>query len=154
VLTGPGFYAERATKWPITLLRAAVAVALAVAIVAPLAALGRWVRGRVRRLPPTGFGGLGWVWAAALALLGLTTWAVVGEVTALAVATARSQVLFGATLAYPATAAAACLGAALGWIRGPRRGYAVLAAFTALAHAGLAGYLGWWGLVGFRSWTY
>jgi hypothetical protein len=101
-----------------------------------------------------GFGGLGWVWAAALAILGVGAWAVTGDVTALGVPTARSQALFGATIAYPAAAAAACLGAAWAWVRGPRRGYVVLAAITALAHAGLATYLGWWGLVGFRSWTY
>jgi CubicO group peptidase (beta-lactamase class C family) len=154
VLTGPGFYAEQATKWPVTLLRAGIAASLALALVAPLIALGRWVRGRARRETPAGFGGLGWLWAAALALLGLGAWAVTGDVAALAVATSRSQALFGATLAYPAAAVAACLGAAWGWVRGPRRAYAVLAALTALAHAGLATYLGWWGLVGFRSWTY
>ena len=154
VLTGPGFYAEQATRWPVTLLRAGIAASLALALVAPLVALGRWVRGRARGVSPAGFGGLGWIWTAALALLALGVWAVSGDVTALAVATTRSQALWGATLAYPAAAAAACLGAAWGWLHGPRRGYSVLAALAALAHAGLATYLGWWGLVGFRSWTY
>jgi hypothetical protein len=154
VLTGPGLYAEPSARWPVTLLRAGVGLALVVASVAPLIALGRWVRGRVRGVPPAGFVGLGWVWAAAAALLGMAAWAIDGDVIALATATLRSEVLFGATLAYPLAAAAACLGAAWGWVRSPRRGYAVLAALTALAHTGLATYLGWWGLIGFRSWSY
>ena len=154
VLTGPGFYAEQAAGWPVTLLRAGVGISVVLAVVAPLVALGRWVRGRRRGIAPAGFAGLGWVWWAAAAMLGLAAWAVGSDVTALATATLRSQALYGATLAYPLTAAAASLGAAWGWVRGPRRAYAVLAALTALAHTGLTTYIAWWGLIGFRSWTY
>ena len=155
VLTGPGLYAERAERGPVTLLRAGLASAIAVAALAPLVALGRWLWLRRRGDCPATFRGLGIVWWAAAGIAGLLVWAVAGAaVTELATSSPRALVIFGTTLAYPLLAVAAGLGAAWGWRRAPRRAYAILAALAALAHAGLAVYLAWWGLIGFRTWTY
>jgi CubicO group peptidase (beta-lactamase class C family) len=155
VLAGPGVYAERADRWPVTLLRAGLAAAIVVAVVAPLVAVGRWLRLRRRGDRPATFRGLGVVWWVAAMVVGLLVWAMSGAaVTDLATATPRALTIFGTTLAYPLLAAAAGVGAAWGWRRGPRRAYAGMAALAALAHVVLVTYLAWWGLVGFRSWTY
>jgi len=41
-----------------------------------------------------------------------------------------------------------------GWARGPAWISGLAALLVMLSHAGLAIYIGWWELVGFRSWTY
>ena len=46
------------------------------------------------------------------------------------------------------------LGAGWGLRRGGRPSYALMALLAGVGHAGIATYLAWWGLVGFRSWTY
>jgi CubicO group peptidase (beta-lactamase class C family) len=155
VLTGPGVYAERADRWPVTLLRLGLALAALCVVVAPPASTARWLRARRRGERPAAFAALGLVWWAGAALLALMTWALAGAgVTELGTPSRRSLLLYAATLAYPATAALALALAAAGWWRGPRRAYAALAAATGLGHAALAMYLAAWGLVGLRTWLY
>ncbi|MGE0361577.1 MAG: serine hydrolase domain-containing protein [Vicinamibacterales bacterium] len=155
VLTGPGIYAERADRWPVTLLRLGLGLSVLVVVVAPLAASARWLRARRRGSRPATFAGLGLVWWAGAGLLALMAWAVAGAgVTALGIPSRRALLLYAATLAYPATAVAALALAAVGWWRGPRRAYAALAAAAGLGHAALALYLAAWGLIGLRTWLY
>jgi hypothetical protein len=51
-------------------------------------------------------------------------------------------------------AAVALLGALWGLREPPRGAYAAVAVLTGLAHAAIAVFLGWYGLLAFRSWTY
>lgn len=159
VLTGPGVYAVRAARWPITLVRVGLAAALLLAVVAPLVATARWLRARRRATEPAPdpvhIAGAGLVWWVAVALMAMLAAAVRGaELGDLATASPRAWAIYVGTLAYPAVAVAACLAGLWGWWQGPRRGFAVLAALTGLAHAGLASYLAAWGLIGFRTWTW
>jgi CubicO group peptidase (beta-lactamase class C family) len=156
ILTGPGVYAERTARWPVTVLRAGLALAVAMAVVAPIAALVRWRRLRRLDVRAETFRGLGLIWAAALALLALGALALRGaDAESLGQATLQARSLYIVSIAYPALAAVALIGAAWGGLRrGGRPGYALMAWIAGAAHAGIATYLAWWGLVAFRSWTY
>jgi len=155
VLTGPGLYAERADRWPVTLVRLGLGLSALFAVVAPVAASARWLRTRRRGSRPASFAGLGLVWWAGLALLASMAWALAGAgVTDLGIPSRRAQLLYAATLAYPVIALLALMLAGVGWWRGPRRAYAALATAAGLSHAALALYLAVWGLVGLRTWLY
>jgi CubicO group peptidase (beta-lactamase class C family) len=155
VLTGPGLYAEEADRLPVQLLRAGLGVAAVLVVLAPLAALTRWVRLRRLSLRPATFRGLGVVWLLALAALVLAGWALAGgSPQTLGAATPRAVALYGATLAYPVLAVAALIGAVWSLRHRPRPAYASMAVLTGAAHAGVAAYFGWYGLLAFRSWMY
>jgi hypothetical protein len=62
--------------------------------------------------------------------------------------------LFAASVAHPLVAFALLPLTARAWMQGLRGAVGAFAVTVALAHTALAGYLGWWGLVAFRSWTY
>ena len=155
VLTGPGLYAERADRWPVVALRGALAVAVAVALLAPLVSLGRWVWLRRRGERPTTFAGLGVVLWAAVVTVGAAIWAVAGAPpTELGTASLRAMVVYGSSLAYPVLAFLAVAGCAWGWFGRPGAAYATLATLAAAAHVGLAIFMAAWGLIGLRTWTY
>jgi CubicO group peptidase (beta-lactamase class C family) len=155
ILAGPGVYAERTGRWPVRLLRAAVALTLVVAVIAPMAALARWIGLRRLGVRAETFRGLGLVWAAALALLGLAGLALrEADAVSLGQPTLEAKSVYVISIAYPVLAAVAVLGAGCGLRRGGHTRYAVTALLAGAAHAGIASYLAWWGLVGFRSWTY
>ena len=100
-------------------------------------------------------GGLGTVWT--LALLAFATMfglAATSPVTTLATASGPALVLLGASIVHPLAAFALLPLTAAAWVRGLRGRLGWFAAAIAGAHASLAAYLGWWGLVAFRSWTY
>ena len=153
VLAGSGVYAEQRARWPIDMLRAGLALALACALLAPLVAVGWAWRRRGR-------GGmkaaaLAVAWTLALGALAVLVWtASTASVMDLATASGRAMGLFAASVAHPLVAFALLPLTARAWRRGLRGGFGAFAATVALAHTGLAGYLGWWGLVAFRSWTY
>lgn len=153
VLAGIDIYAERRARWPVDLLRGSLLVALVcIGIAPPMAAAYAWRR-RARGGASTG--GLGTAWTLSL-LAFVTIFAVASTspVTALAIASTPALVLLGASIVYPLAAFALLPLTAAAWVRGLRGGMRWFAAVTAAAHAGLACYLGWWGLVAFRSWTY
>ncbi len=155
VLTGPGLYAERADRWPVMTLRGALAVAVAIALLAPLVALGRWLQLRRRGERPTTFAGLGIVWWAAALTLGAAICALAGApATELSTTSLRALVVYGSSLAYPVLAFLAVAGCAWGLFGRPGAAYATLATLAAAAHVGLATFLAAWGLIGLRTWTY
>jgi hypothetical protein len=153
VLAGPAVYAERRARWPIDLLRVALGLALALGAAAPLAAIGRgWWRRRRGWGPARGLG-VAWT-LAVLAFAGFFGLAATAPVVDLAVPSMRTWAMFVCSLAHPLVAFALLPLTALAWARGVGRVFGTFAALVAAAHVGLAGYLGWWGLVGFRSWAY
>lgn len=153
VLAGPGVYAERRSRWPLDMLRGGLALALGCALVAPLVALGRAWRRRGRG--GIGPGALAIAWTLALGALATLVWAAsTASVMDLATASGRATGLFAASVVHPLIATALLPLTARAWMQGLRGGIGAFAATVALAHAGLASYLGWWGLVAFRSWTY
>jgi len=159
VLAGSSIYAERRSRWPFDLLRAGLTTALAVVALAPLAAGVAALRRRRQQTPPdphpTGGRGLGPLWALAASVLALLAWtAGTSEVIDLAQPTVRAQTIFAATAAYPALAVLIASVTAGTWRRGSASRSGWFAIAVMLAHAGLAVYLGWWDLVGFRSWVY
>lgn len=155
MLTGPGLYAERAYCWPVMTLRGALAVAVAIALLAPLVALGRWLQLRRRGGRPTTFAGLGIVWWAAALTLGAAICALAGApATELSTTSLRALVVYGSSLAYPVLAFLAVAGCAWGLFGRPGAAYATLATLAAAAHVGLATFLAAWGLIGLRTWTY
>jgi hypothetical protein len=155
ILAGPGVYAERTGRWPVTLLRAGLGLALLIAAVAPIAALARWLGLRRLGVRADTFRGLGLVWTAGLALLALAALALRdADAVSLGQATLQAKSVYMVSIAYPVLAALAVLGAGWGLRRGGRPSYARMALLAGVAHAGIATYLAWWGLVGFRSWTY
>ena len=155
VLAGPDVYAERRSRWPIDLLRGALGLAVAGVASAPLVALvvlvNGWRAGRHR----AGMATLGAAWTLALIALAVLAWAArTSSVMDLAAPRGRALGLLVATVVQPATAFALLPLTARAWVRGLRGRLGAFAAVVAGAHAGLASYLGWWGLVAFRSWTY
>ncbi len=154
VLTGPGIYAERTARWPVWLLRAALAVAAIVVVLAPLAAFGRWILRARRGERAAGVAVLGVVWCAALALIGLAAWGVSAPPIELATPSPRALALFVATAAYPVAAIVACAAAVWSVLGGRPGGFGVFAVATAVAHTGLAIFLAVWGLIGVRTWVY
>jgi hypothetical protein len=99
--------------------------------------------------------GLGATWTSAVAVLAVMVMlAVTAPVTDLGVPSSRAWAMFACSLLYPLLALALLPLTALTWTGGVGRGFRTLAVLVAAAHVGLAGYLGWWGLIGFRSWTY
>lgn len=155
VLAGSSVYAERRARWPFALLRGGLAVALGSAALAPVGALAAWGwrRRHGRRTPPVR--GLGALWTIATALLVVVAWAVASApVTDLAEPSPRSWITLGGSVLYPCCAALVAAATARAWAHRTSwiQGWAALVVM--LSHAGLAIYLGWWELVGFRSWTY
>ena len=153
VLAGPDVYAEKRARWPIEALRLGLVLALIGVAVAPLVAVRHaWRhRGRVG----SGTGVLVVVWTLALGALLTIAWsASTAAVTELAVPGGRALGMFAASVVHPLLAFALLPLTARAWTRGLRGGFAMFAMMVALAHSGLAAYLGWWGLVAFRSWTY
>ncbi len=153
VLAGAGVYAEKRARWPIDALRAGLIAALAIIAVAPLVAAGYAWRRRARGGSDTS--GIGMLWTLALlgfaAIFGVAS---ASPVTALATASGPALLLLAASSLYPMAALALLPLTARAWVRGLRGRMGWFAAAVATAHAGLAGYLGAWGLVAFRSWTY
>jgi CubicO group peptidase (beta-lactamase class C family) len=153
VLTGPAEYAERRSRWPIDLLRTGLGLALVLITTAPPVALGSawWARRRGWARPR----GLGVAWTVAvLAFAGIFGLAATGHVVELAVPSARAWTVFACSLVHPLVAFALLPLTALAWARGVGRAFGTYATLVAAAHVGLAGYLGWWGLLAFRTWTY
>jgi len=152
VLAGADIYAEQRARWPIDLLRVTLGLALACAVVGPLVAvLHGWRRGS--------WGGrivaLGVWWTLAVVALVSIVWAA-GTASAeeLARPGGRALALLAGTVVYPAVAFALLPVTARAWVMGVGGRLGVFAALVACAHTGLASYLGWWGLIAFRSWTY
>jgi len=155
VLAGNGVYAERRSRWPFDLLRAGLVTALALATLAPAAGAVAAFRRRGPATPAGAGGGIALLWALATAMLGLVAWAAsTADLADLAEPSLRSWTIFGGTAAYPAVAAVLAGVTARIWRRGSASRSGGFAIAVMLAHAGLAIYLGWWDLVGFRSWVY
>jgi len=153
VLAGPHVYAEKRSRWPIEALRLGLGLALIGALVAPLVAVRHAWRHRGRA--GTGTAVLAAVWTLALGALAVIAWsASTAAVTELALPGGRALGLFAASVVHPLLAFALLPLTARAWARGLRGGFAIFATMVALAHTGLSSYLGWWGLVAFRSWTY
>lgn len=153
VLAGVDVYAEKRPRWPIDLLRGALALSLVCIAVAPLAAVAHAWRRRTRG--GAGTAGLGTAWTIALvAFVALFAVASASPVTSLATSSGPALVLFGASIVHPLVAFALLPLTATAWTRGLRGLTGWFAAASAAAHTGLACYLGWWGLVAFRSWMY
>lgn len=153
VLAGVGVYAERRPRWPIDLLRVGLVAALVLVAVAPIAAIARWglARRRGRRCGP--FLGPAWL-AATLVLVGIFAAAATASEVDLAIPTARSLTVYWLSAMYPLVAGALLPWTAVAWRGGVGHVFGCFAAVVAAAHVGLAGYLGWWGLLAFRSWAY
>jgi hypothetical protein len=154
VLAGNRVYAERRSRWPLDLLRASLAAALAVVVLAPLTTAVAAIRRR-RQTPANGGRGLGLLWVLEASLLGVVALAAgTSEIADLAEPSLHSGAIFVATAAFPAVAVVIAGLTA----RASRRGQALppgwFALAVALAHAGLSIYLGWWNLIGFRSWAH
>ena len=155
VLAGNGVYAERRSRWPFDVLRAGLAAGLAAVVLAPLAAAVAAIRPCWRPTPPGGGRGLGRLWALAAGVLALVAWAAsTADIADLAEPSLRSWTIFVGTAAYPAVAAVVAGVTARAWRRGPALTSGWCALAVMLAHAGLSIYLGWWELIGFRSWVY
>lgn len=149
VLTGAGVFAEKRSRWPLAFLRGGLFTALALALLAPLAAAyAAWPRRRGpaidRRVTIT--------WVAASVVLATTAWtASATPVVDWATPSARAMTVTAGTVIYPLLAAVLVL-QTLWHVRGWSA--LALASAIALSHVALAAYLGWWGLIGFRSWSY
>jgi CubicO group peptidase (beta-lactamase class C family) len=153
VLAGIDVYAERRARWPIELQRVGLVSALGLVVLAPVLALARWWRGR--HLGWARSPGLGVTWTITLfAFLGIFAAAATAAEIDLAVPTLRSWTVYWLSALYPLLAGTLLPLTAVAWRRGVGRAFAVFAGAVAAAHVGLAGYLGWWGLIAFRSWTY
>jgi hypothetical protein len=152
ILAGPGIYAVRQARWRIDLLRAGLLLAAIGVVVGPVVAAARGFGWRTRTPGSTG---LGVLWGLAAGALALMWWlATSSGVTDLAVAGPRSMALLAATAAYPLLAALSAALATRGWLWGSRGAFEATALVTSAAHLAVAVYLGWWGLLAFRSWTY
>lgn len=153
VLAGTDIYAEKRARWPTDLLRVSLLIALVCIVAAPPMAVAYAWRRRARG--GVGTGGLGTAWTLALLAFGaIFVVASTSPVTALATASGPALVLFTASTVHPLSAFALLPLTAAAWVRGLRGRMGWFAAATAAAHTGLACYLGWWGLVAFRSWNY
>jgi CubicO group peptidase (beta-lactamase class C family) len=155
VLAGSSLYAERTARWPFAVLRGGLAIALACAALAPLGAAAAWGWRRRRGGPPAAAPGLGALWTAAAATLATVAFACSSaSLPDLAQPSVWSSILFCGSLLYPALAVLIAGFTARAWAQRPGwiAGFAALLVMA--SHAGLAIYVGWWELVGFRSWTY
>jgi CubicO group peptidase (beta-lactamase class C family) len=153
VLAGTDVYAERRARWPIDLLRTGLVSALGIVVLAPAVALVRWWRARRRGWSRSH--GLGVAWTIALsALLGMFATAATADAVDLAVPTLRASTVYWLSAVYPLVAGALLPLTAANWRRGVGPGFTAFAAAVTAAHVGMAGYLGWWGLLAFRSWSY
>jgi CubicO group peptidase (beta-lactamase class C family) len=155
VLTGPGVYAVRQSRWPVVAVRAGLIAAAAIALLAPLVALGRWIRMRRRGERPAAFGGLGAVWlvAAVLVLAVLAVAANAGPVE-LGRVSWQSAAIFAGTLGYPMVVVAGVLATAWGLLHPSPRWYAAWSALVVAAHVAITAFLAWSGWLVFRSWVY
>ncbi len=155
VLAGSSLYAERRERWPLSVLRGGLAMALATAVLAPFGAAAVWWWGRRRHAPTAVTPGLGILWALAAGTLAMVAWAIAtAAVPDLATPSIRSWSIWAGSLLYPVLAAAVAAATARAWARSPGWPSGLAALLVMSAHAGLAIYIGWWGLVGFRSWEY
>lgn len=155
VLAGAGIYAERRSRWPLDLLRVGLAMALALVVVAPLASVGAAIWRRGWRAPVRGGRGLVALWTLAAGVIALVAWAAgTANTVDLAEPTLRSWAVFGGTAAYPAVAVLVAGVTARVWRHGAALRSSGFALAVMLAHAALSIYLGWWNLIGFRSWVY
>jgi CubicO group peptidase (beta-lactamase class C family) len=153
VLAGANLYAEKRARWPVEVLRGSLLAAIVCIAIAPL--IGASYAWRRRERGGVGTGGLGTIWTLALlAFASIFGLASASPVTSLATASGPALVLLGASIVHPLAAFALLPLTAAAWVRGLRGRLGWFAAAIAGAHAGLAVYLGWWGLVAFRSWTY
>ncbi|MEZ5418972.1 MAG: serine hydrolase domain-containing protein [Vicinamibacterales bacterium] len=153
VLAGPQSFAERRTYWPIAMLLGCLGAAAGVVTLSPAVALAHTWRARRRRAPTTGRLGVIWLFALA-AIAGLCTAAALTPVADLGAPTSGAWTIFLASLVYPALVAVIGAWTPVVIGRGLGGAMAAFASLVAVAHLGLAGYLAYWGLLGFRSWTY
>jgi hypothetical protein len=153
VLAGLDLYAEKRSRWPYDLLRFGLGTALALALVAPVAALLRGAAGRGRGWTPARGLGLGWT-AAGLAFAGTFALTRAATLADLAAPSLLSWGIYACSLLHPMLAFALLPLTALAWTSGVGPVFASFAAAAAAAHVGLAAYMGWWGLIAFRSWAY
>ncbi|HUU34038.1 MAG TPA: serine hydrolase domain-containing protein [Vicinamibacterales bacterium] len=155
ILAGSSLYAERRARWPFALLRGGLAAALVCVGLAPLGAAAAWGWRRRRGAPAAATRGLGPLWALAAVTLTGVAWAISSAALPdLAEPSLRSWIIFGGSVLYPALAAIIAGLTARAWARGPGWTSGLAALLVMAAHAGLATYVGWWELVGFRSWTF
>lgn len=153
VLAGADIYAEKRARWPYDLLRFGLGSAVALALMAPLAALVRGAAGWRRGWAPAR--GLGLAWTVALAAIaGELLLAATAALPELAAPSVRSWTIYACSLLYPMLAFALLPLTALAWTSGVGAAFAWFSAAVASAHVALAAYVGWWGLVAFRTWTY
>lgn len=155
VLAGSNVYAERTAWWPFALLRSGLVLALACAGLAPLGAAAAWGWRRWRGGPPTVAPGLGALWTVAAVTLATVAFVCASaSLPDLAEPTVRSWIILGGSLLYPALAVLIAGVTARAWTHRPGWMAGVAVLLVLVSHAGLAIYVGWWELVGFRSWTY
>jgi CubicO group peptidase (beta-lactamase class C family) len=154
LLGAGGLYAERRARWPVDLARGALVLAMLIAT-SPLLAALVWGAGEAlgRRSDRDWWTIRGLIIATTVTLVALAGLATNTPVARLAEANAASGALFLLTLLHPALAVVT-LGATLqaAGTAAPR-GLIAYGTLTSLAHAGLAGYLAWWGMLGFRTWA-
>ena len=155
LLLGSQLYAEARARWPIDLLRFAVALAILIGT-SPLLAALVWGAGEAlgRRHDGDWWSIRGLIITTTLALVAMAALATNTSVERLGEANGASGGLFLLTLLHPVLAVIT-LGTSLqAWSAGAARGLVFYGTLTSVAHLGLAGYLAWWGLIGIRTWVY
>ncbi|MDP2318408.1 MAG: serine hydrolase domain-containing protein [Acidobacteriota bacterium] len=155
LLLGTRLYAEQRPRWPIDLLRFAMALAVLIAT-SPLLAALVWGAGEAlgRRGDGDWWAIRGLIIATTVTLVAFAAIASNAPVIRLAEANGVSGALFLLTGLHPMLAVIT-LGSTWQAARaGAARGLVLYGTLTSLAHVGIAAYLGWWGLLGIRTWTY
>ncbi|HUR06786.1 MAG TPA: hypothetical protein VM347_29865, partial [Nonomuraea sp.] len=155
VLAGSHLYAERRARWPFVLLQGGLAGAIATAVLSPFAGVAVWIRRRRHGSALALRGLLPALWAAALGVMAGAAWAVTtGDAIDFALPSLRAVIIFASSVFYPILAVIIAAVTAQAWAERPGLWHGLRAVAVMLAHGALAIYLGWWELVGFRSWTY
>jgi CubicO group peptidase (beta-lactamase class C family) len=153
LLLGASLYAQQRPRWPIDLARIGLATAVLVAA-SPLLALLAWGTAVARRRSPGWWSVRGLIGATTIALMTLAALAANAHAASLGEPTLVSGGIFVLTLLHPILAALALVTGVLAWRAGAGGGLLVYSAMTSAAHLCIAAFLGWWGLIGIRTWAY
>lgn len=153
VMLGTDEYLERRNRLPIDLLRLGLLLAMGLAT-SPLLAAFVWGAGWALGRGGDGWAARGLVIATTAALVTLAALANNAPVTVLGEPNVTSGAIFMLTLLHPLLAALTLVTAVASRRVGLTRGVAAYVALASVAHLGISAYLGWWGLLGIRTWTY
>lgn len=152
VMLGTEAYMERRHRLPIDLLRVGLLLAMVLAT-SPLLAAFAWAAGEALGRGGDGWAARGLLMATTAALVTLGALASNAPVTVLGAPNVTSGAIFLLTLLHPLLAALTLVTTAVSRRVGLARGVAAYVALASVAHLAIAGYLGWWGLIGIRTWA-